>query len=139
MISKIQIADTPEHRRDGSCYLGGEGLSSPQICAHTGGRRVRQAKHQLQLLTIALAEAGHLLVGIFCALWRITEVRGAENCKNLPRVCPASLSLPVSPYKHIPALKSAPQQRLGVFPWHEEPSHEDFGVRAAPLWLCLTY
>lgn len=88
------------------------------------------------LLTIALAEAGHLLVMLFSALWRITEVRGAAN--RLPRVCPASLSLSVSPYKHVPAEKSAPQQRLGMFPWQEEPSHGDFGVGAAAQWLCLT-
>lgn len=119
----------------GAATWGEEGQFSlsPKSVLREGAGGSGKPSISSNLLTIPLAEAGHLFGGAFCALWRITEVRGAEN--RLPRVCPASPSLPVSPYKHVPAEKSAPQQRLGMFLCQEEPSHEDFGVRAAVLLL----
>lgn len=64
----------------GAATWGEEGQLSPgsKSVLREGAGGSGKPSISCSLLTIALAEAGHLLVMLFSALWRITEVRGVQ-------------------------------------------------------------
>lgn len=119
--------DTGEHRRDGSWHLGGEGsrfFLVPKSVLREGAGGAGQAEHHHSSL-FPIAAGVWLRQGmccrVLCTLQMVTDVKQGGRKQAFLGVCPASVSLPVSPYKPIPAWKSASRQRL--FKLQEVPSH----------------